>query len=140
MTFLWAKGTKYCLAHVRSRGPLLYNNVDQKSDQTHLRCTTDKKLSPNSTSQQRKLVFLGLIQHGRTQFLLTNATTAVYCVTHCSYSLTGQRFEPPHGKTNNLHRRKQRRRSGNREADQRLCFRYSDSTISLLSKSKISSF
>ena len=27
----------------------------------------------------------------------------------------------------------------NREADQRLCFRYSDSTIPLLSKSKISS-
>ena len=29
---------------------------------------------------------------------------------------------------------------GNREADQRLCFRYTDSTISLLLKSKISSF
>ena len=29
---------------------------------------------------------------------------------------------------------------GNREADQRLCFRYRDSTILLLSKSKISSF
>ena len=29
---------------------------------------------------------------------------------------------------------------GNREADQRLCFRYSDSTISRLLKSKISSF
>ena len=29
---------------------------------------------------------------------------------------------------------------GNREADQRLCFRYMDSTIPLLSKSKISSF
>ena len=28
---------------------------------------------------------------------------------------------------------------GNREADQRLCFRYTDSTIPLLSKSKISS-
>ena len=28
---------------------------------------------------------------------------------------------------------------GNREADQRLCFRYKDSTISLLSKSKNSS-
>ena len=28
---------------------------------------------------------------------------------------------------------------GNREADQRLCFRYSDSTIPLLSKSQISS-
>ena len=30
--------------------------------------------------------------------------------------------------------------SSNREADQRLCFRYIDSTISLLSKSEISSF
>ena len=93
-------------------------------------------------------------------------------------------FEPPHGKTNNLHRRKQRRRAdrlycytcsktktddkegmevymsrhmgkpticigenkdadqlrGNREADQRLCFRYSDSTIPPLLNSKISSF
>ena len=29
---------------------------------------------------------------------------------------------------------------GNREADQRLCFRYSDNTIPLLSKSEISSF
>ena len=29
---------------------------------------------------------------------------------------------------------------GNREADQRLCFRYTDSTTPLLSKSKISSF
>ena len=29
---------------------------------------------------------------------------------------------------------------GNREADQRLCFRYSDSTIPLLLKSEISSF
>ena len=29
---------------------------------------------------------------------------------------------------------------GNREADQRLCFRYSDSTITLLRKSEISSF
>ena len=28
---------------------------------------------------------------------------------------------------------------GNRKADQRLCFRYTDSTISLLSKSEISS-
>ena len=29
---------------------------------------------------------------------------------------------------------------GNREADQRLCLRYTDSTIPLLSKSEISSF
>ena len=29
---------------------------------------------------------------------------------------------------------------GNREADQRLCFRYTDSTIPLLPKPKISSF
>ena len=45
--------------------------------------------------------------------------------------------EPPHGKTNNLHRRKQRR--SNCEADQRLCFHYSDSAIPLLLKYKISS-
>ena len=31
-------------------------------------------------------------------------------------------------------------RGGNREADQRLCFRYSDSKIPLLLKSEISSF
>ena len=52
-------------------------------------------------------------------------------------------MEPPHGKTNNLHMRKQRRRSASRlhrEADQRLCFRYTDSTIPLLLKSEISSF
>ena len=44
-------------------------------------------------------------------------------------------------KINNLHMLKQRRRSipGNREADQRLCFHYTDSTIPILSKSKISS-
>ena len=55
-----------------------------------------------------------------------------------------QTYEPPHGKTNNLHRQKQgadqlRGNRGNREADQRLCFRYTDSTIPLLYKSKISS-
>ena len=68
------------------------------------------------------------------------------------------KIEPPHEKTNNLHihMRKQRRRSaaytyektktqisfavGNREADQRLCFRYSDSTIPLLLKSEILRF
>ena len=50
--------------------------------------------------------------------------------------------ELPHEKTNNLRMRKQRRRSASRyyrEADQRLCFRYMDSTIPLLSKPKISS-
>ena len=38
--------------------------------------------------------------------------------------------------------RKQRRRStsSNCEADQRLCFRYSDGTISLLPKSEVSGF
>ena len=45
-------------------------------------------------------------------------------------------FGQPHRKTNNLHRRKQRQ--SNCKADQHLCFRYTDSTISLLSKSKIS--
>ena len=48
-------------------------------------------------------------------------------------------FESHHEKTNIFHMRKQRCRSGNREADQRLCFRYSDRTVPLLSKSEISS-
>ena len=50
-------------------------------------------------------------------------------------------FEPRPEKTGFLHMRKQRRRSarGNSEADQRLCFRYTDSTIPHLPKSEISS-
>ena len=44
--------------------------------------------------------------------------------------------EPRHKKTGFLPMRKQRRRS----ASQRLCFRYTDSTLSLLIKSEISSF
>ena len=63
---------------------------------------------------------------------------------YCEKDNNQNAYEPPHGKTNNLHRRKQRRRSaqlrGNREADQRLCFRYSDSTIPLLLNFEISSF
>ena len=49
--------------------------------------------------------------------------------------------EPRHEKTGFLHMRKQRRRSvrGNREADQRLCFHYKDSTIPLLPTSENSS-
>ena len=72
----------------------------------------------------------------------------MYC--RCQRS---QVFEPPLGTTSNLHRRKKKaqisfavaaklitdqlRRSC--EADQHLCFHYMDSTIPLLSKSKISS-
>ena len=48
-------------------------------------------------------------------------------------------IEPRREKTGFLHMRKQRRR-GNRKADQRLCFHYTDSKIPLLSKSEISSF
>ena len=51
-------------------------------------------------------------------------------------------YEPPHGKSNNLHLRKQGRRSAlqssNCEADQRLCFHYMDSAIPLLHISQIS--
>ena len=54
-------------------------------------------------------------------------------------------YEPPHGKTNNLHGRKQRHKADKRlcfrlcrllisEADKRLCFRYTDSTILLQSE------
>ena len=45
-------------------------------------------------------------------------------------------YEPRYEKTGFLHMRKQRRR---READQRLCFCYMDSTIPLLAESEISS-
>ena len=47
-----------------------------------------------------------------------------------------------HEKTNNLHMRNKgaNQLRGNREADQRLCFRYSDSTIPLLLIFKVSSF
>ena len=48
-------------------------------------------------------------------------------------------IEPRREKTGFLHMRKQRRRSASRyrEADQRLCFRYTDSTIPVLPKSEI---
>ena len=51
-------------------------------------------------------------------------------------------IEPHHERTGFLPRRKKGadQLRGNREADQRLCFRYSDSTIPLLLKSEISSF
>ena len=49
-------------------------------------------------------------------------------------------FEPRHEKTGFLHMRKQRpdKHQGNHVADQGLCFRYTDSTIPLLSKVEIS--
>ena len=49
--------------------------------------------------------------------------------------------EPRHEKTNILlcENKDADQLRGNRKADQRLCFRYIDSTIPLLSKSKISS-
>ena len=43
------------------------------------------------------------------------------------------RNEPPHWKTNNLHMRK------NKGTDQRLCFRYTNSIVPLLSETQISS-
>ena len=48
-------------------------------------------------------------------------------------------YEPHREKTRFLPMRKQRRRC-NCEAHQRLCFRYTDSTVPLLLKSEISSF
>ena len=51
-------------------------------------------------------------------------------------------YKPGDEKTNVLHMRKNKdadQLCGNREADQRLCFRYIDNTIHLLSKSEISS-
>ena len=64
----------------------------------------------------------------------------VFCF--CLYfSVINMTYEPRREKTGFLHMRKQRRRSASRyrEADQRLCFRYTDSTIPPLPKYKISS-
>ena len=51
-------------------------------------------------------------------------------------------FEPRHEKTGFCicENKDADQLRGNREADQRLCFRYTDSTIPLLSKSEISRF
>ena len=51
-------------------------------------------------------------------------------------------YEPRHEKTNDLHiceNKDADQLRGDREADQRLCFRYTDRKIPLLSKSEISS-
>ena len=48
--------------------------------------------------------------------------------------------EPPHVKTNIGENKGADQLRSNREADLRLCFRYSDSTIPPLLKSEISSF
>ena len=59
-------------------------------------------------------------------------------VCHNNYILYLFLYEPHHEKTGFC--QGENKGAGNREADQRLCFRYSDSTISLLLKSEISSF
>ena len=57
-------------------------------------------------------------------------------------SLPSGLFEPRHEKTDFFicENKDADQLRGNREADQRLCFRYTDSTIPLLSISEISSF
>ena len=57
---------------------------------------------------------------------------------HSPVNIEQLKYEPRHEKTNSLHIRKQRPRS-NCEADKCLCYHFMDSTIPLLSKSKISS-
>ena len=74
--------------------------------------------------------------------IISNGTTAqLIFAFHCFalIHLLDVRFlyEPHREKIGFLHMRKQRRRRGNREADQRLCFRDLDSMIPLISKSKI---
>ena len=93
--------------------------------------------------------------------IFTENENAVTIITECSYlykfndgTRGGQKiertfcrtqahtliFEPLHRKTNNLHMRKQGRRSPNCTADHRLCFRNPYCIIPFLLKSEISSF
>ena len=68
--------------------------------------------------------------------------TQLFFVDKICYFLLIKYENPLHEKTNNLHMRKKAKAQtsrGNREDDQHLCFRYTDSTIPLLLKSEISS-
>ena len=145
-----------CTVTDNSATALFHRQPTHRHDHWPTRQVTDNcfKKSPTlaDTNRQRlslkkdeKFFFSSL-------FLETNISTLCFQYTN----------EPRHEKTNVVHMRKQRRRSqmsrvmrkptlcicenkdadqprGNREADQRLCFRYIDSTITLLSKSEISS-
>ena len=75
--------------------------------------------------------------------LLTNSLITLQILSRefTEYQFFKNKIEPPHEKTNNLLENKDADQlRGNREADQRLCFRYLDSTLPLLLKSEISSF
>ena len=69
-------------------------------------------------------------------FMLNSAETKIY-PTHTFYHMSRIVRKPDFCLGENKGADQLR---GNREADQRLCFRYTDSTISLLLKSEISSF
>ena len=49
-------------------------------------------------------------------------------------------YEPRHEKKTDMRNKDKDQLHGNREADQRLCFRYTESTIPLLPESEISSY
>ena len=76
-------------------------------------------------------------------FDLVHDVEAIFTFLNCyKYLETVFLIEPRYEKTSFLHVRNKDadQLRGNREADQRLCFRYTDSTIPLLPKSEISSF
>ena len=92
-----------------------------------------------------KIVFTAVkycrIFHGRVIIMYSGVARLTPVKNQNNLALVGFSFEPRREKTGFMHMRKQRRRSASRyrEADQRLCFRYTDSTIPLLPKSEISS-
>ena len=59
-------------------------------------------------------------------------------IDHLGLFLSGRLNEPHHKKTCICGNKDADKLRGNRAADQRLCFRYTDSTIPILSKSKVS--
>ena len=61
---------------------------------------------PTQTSQEKTQIIVIIIQ------VICKMFDILVCVK--VLSLSWYTFEPPHGKTNNLHRRKQRRRSASR--------------------------
>ena len=81
-----------------------------------------------------------IYKHGILLNGLDSKLQKLICILSTYISRWHNIYEPRYEKTGFLHKRKQRRRSASRlhrEADQRLCFRYTDCTIPLLPKSEI---
>ena len=95
------------------------------------------KVLPDLVSVDTNLSFCDNISSSK---IFSNSKISIYNKHHAD-NRTLFKYEPVHEKTICICENKGADQlRGNREADQRLCFRYMDSTIPLLLKSEISRF